>query len=126
MTLLNINKNITLAHVKQHLKIASEIIKSRSITLKINIIRNYQRNFEKSKSAMEYQKVHGKVIKICCSYNPSSKCYLLSLNEKYEIATYKRDNFLYKRTEIINTCRHRNKHKLANCDTIDSRQIYAV
>ena len=67
-----------------------------------------------------------KIIEICRSFNPSSKCCLLSLNEKYEIATFKRDNFLYKRTEIINSCRHRSKHKLANCDTIDSRQIYAI
>ena len=40
-------------------------------------------------------------------------------NEKYEIATYKGDNLLNKRTEIINTCRHRSKYKLANYDTID-------
>ena len=37
----DINKNITLAHVKQHLKIVSEIIKSRSTTLNIKMTRNY-------------------------------------------------------------------------------------
>ena len=52
-------KNATLAHVKQHLKIVSEIIKSRSIMLSIKIKRNYQKNFEKSKSAIEYQKSYG-------------------------------------------------------------------
>ena len=41
------------------------------------------------------------------------------LNDKYESATYKGDNFLSKRTEIINTCRKRSKYKLANCETID-------
>ena len=40
-------------------------------------------------------------------------------NEKYEIATYKEDNLLNKRTEIINTCKRRSKYKLANCETID-------
>ena len=43
---------------------------------------------------------------------------LLCLNEKYEIARYKGDNLLNLRTEIITTCRHRSKYKLANCDTI--------
>ena len=31
-----------------------------------------------------------------------------------EIATYKECKLLNKRTEIINTCRHRSKYKLAN------------
>ena len=61
MTSLDINKNVTLAHVKQHLKIVSGIIKSGSTTLNIKMIRNYQKNFGKSKSAMEYQKLHGKL-----------------------------------------------------------------
>ena len=33
------------------------------------------------------------------------------------MATYNGDNHLNKRTEIINTCRHRSKYKLANCKT---------
>ena len=64
-------------------------------------------------------KITRKIIRICRSYNPNSKRCLLCLNEKYEIATYKGDNLLNKRTEIINTCRHRSKYKLANYDTID-------
>ena len=43
---------------------------------------------------------------MCRSYNPNSKRCLLCLNEKYEIATYKGDNLLNKRTETINTCKH--------------------
>ena len=54
-------QNVTLAHVKQRLKIVSGIIKSRSITSNIKIIRNYQKNFGKSKSAMEHQKLQGKL-----------------------------------------------------------------
>ena len=61
MTSLDINKNVNLAHVKQHLKIVLGIIKSRSTTLNIKMIRNYQKNFGKSKSAMEHQKLHGKL-----------------------------------------------------------------
>ena len=53
------------------------------------------------------------------SYNPNSKCCLLCLNEKYENAIYKGDNLLNKKTEIINTSRHRSKYKLAKCETID-------
>ena len=48
-------QNVTLAHVNQHLKIISGIIKSRSTTLNIKMIWNYQKNFGKSKSAMEHQ-----------------------------------------------------------------------
>ena len=47
VTLLGINKNVTLAHVKQHLKIVLGIIKSRSTTLNIKMTWNYQNNFGK-------------------------------------------------------------------------------
>ena len=47
--------------VKRHLKIVSEIIKSCSTTLYIKMIRNYQKNLEKSKSAVEHQKLYGKL-----------------------------------------------------------------
>ena len=74
--------------------------------------RNYQKNLGKSEIAMEYQKLLGK---LC----PNSERCVLFLNEKYEIATYKGDNLLNKRTEITNTCRHRSYYKLANCETLD-------
>ena len=48
-------------------------------------------------------KVTWKIIRICRSYNPNSKRCLLCLNEKYEIATYKGDNLLNKRTQMIKT-----------------------
>ena len=47
-----------LAH---QLKIVSGIIKSGSTTLDIKMIQSYQKNFGKSKSAMEHQKLHGKL-----------------------------------------------------------------
>ena len=49
-------------------KVVLEIIKSCSTTLKLKMIRNYQNNFGKVKSAMEYQKLHGNIIRI---YHPS-------------------------------------------------------
>ena len=62
---MDINENVTLAHVKQHLNIVSGIIKSRLTTLNIKMIRNYQqkkkKKIGKSKSAMEHQKLHGKL-----------------------------------------------------------------
>ena len=64
-------------------------------------------------------KITYKIIRICPSYNPTSKRCTLCLNKKYEIAANKGDNLLNERTEIINTCRHRSKYKLANCGTID-------
>ena len=46
--------------------------------------------------------------------------YILCLNDKYEITTYKGDNFLNKRAEIIiNAYRHRGKYKLVNCEATD-------
>ena len=68
-------------------------------------------------------KITWKIISTYRSYNPSSKCYHLCLNEKYQIATYKLENVLNKRTEIINTCRHRSKCKLVNCETTQSDTI---
>ena len=58
---LDLNKNVTLTHVKQHLKIVSGIIKSHSTTLNIKATRNYQKIFGKSKSAVEHQKSHGRL-----------------------------------------------------------------
>ena len=85
----------------------------------------HKNDTELSKEFWEIKKRNGtpkitwKIIRICPSYNPNSKRCLLCLNEKYEIATFKGNNLLNKRTEIINTCRHRSKYKLANCETID-------
>ena len=58
MTLLDININVTLAQVKQHLKIILGIIKSCSTTLNKKNIQNHQKNFGKSKRPMEQQKSH--------------------------------------------------------------------
>ena len=51
----------------------------------MKMTRNYQKNFGKSKRAMEHQESHGRLSEDYRSDNPNSKC-LLCLNEKYEIA----------------------------------------
>ena len=71
-----------------------------------------QKNFGKSKTAVEHQKSHGRLSEYVV---PT----IQTVNKKYEIAKYKGDNLLNKRTEIINTCRHRSNYKLANYDAID-------
>ena len=82
------------------------------------MIRNYQKNFQKSKSKMEHQRLHGKLSEYVVLTTQTVGC-LLCLNEKCETATYKGENLLNKRTEKIDTCGHRSKNKIANCDTID-------
>ena len=57
----DINKNVTLAYVKQYLKIVSGIIKSGSAPLNMKMIRNYQKNVGKSKSTMKNKNLHGKL-----------------------------------------------------------------
>ena len=84
------------------------------------------KGFWEIKKRNETPKITWKIIRICCSCNPNGKRCFLCLNEKYEIATYKGDKLLNKRTEIINTCRHRSKYKHSNCETIDWRQIRAI
>ena len=49
------------------------------------------------------------------TYN-QKKC-ILCRNERYEITSYKAENSLNKSTEILGTCRHKNKYKLKNCDS---------
>ena len=53
------------------------------------------------------------------AYNVNTKRCLLCLNEKLQIAIYRGNNMLNKRTEIIRKCRHRNKYGLASCDSMD-------
>ena len=64
-------------------------------------------------------KVTWRIIKKCTPFNTTKrKCYLC-LNEKHEIASYKGDNILSKRSELINICRHQNKFTLLRHDSKD-------
>ena len=53
------------------------------------------------------------------AYNVNTKRCLLCLNEKLQIAIYRGNNMLNKRTEIISKGRHRNKYALASYDSMD-------
>ena len=59
------------------------------------------------------------VWKIIGQCNVNTKRCLLYLNEKLQIAIYRGNNTLNKRTEIISKCRHRNKYALAGYDNMD-------
>ena len=64
-------------------------------------------------------KVTWKLIRICAPFNKFKiKCYLC-LHEKLEIASYKGNNLLNKRSKHINTCRHHNKFILLQHDSKD-------
>ena len=64
-------------------------------------------------------KVTWSIVRECPPYSLSKrKCYLC-LNEKLEINSYKGNNLLNKRSELINKCRHLNKDTLLRHDTKD-------
>ena len=46
------------------------------------------------------------------AYNTSSKRCSLRLNKKLKIALHRNNNMLNRRTEILSTCRHKNKYSL--------------
>ena len=64
-------------------------------------------------------KVTWSIVRECPQYSLSKrKCYLC-LNKKLEINSYKGNNLLKKRSELINKCRHLNKHTLIRHDSKD-------
>ena len=94
VTLLDINKNIALVHAKQCiLKIVSGIIKSRSTMLNIKMIRSYQKNFGKSKSAKEHQKLHVKLSQYII-LTSQTVGVAFCLHEKFKTATHTGDKLL--------------------------------
>ena len=69
------------------------------------------KEFQEIKRCNGTPKITRKIMRVCRSYNPNSKRCFLCLNEKYEIAKYKGDNPLNKKTEII----HTDTEKLQTC-----------
>ena len=78
----------------------------------------------KMKSSGQTPVITWKIVRRCSPYNPNSKRCYLCLNEKMEIATYRGNNLLNKKTELISKCRHQNKYTLSKYDTKDWRQLY--
>ena len=68
------------------------------------MIRNYQKNFGKSKSAMQHQNSHGKLSEyaVLTIQTVITAFYVQMRNTKLQ-HTKETDNLLNKRTEIINT-----------------------
>ena len=88
-------------------------------------LEHYENNTELSKEYWTIKRNHfilkvtWKIIRKCAPFNTAKrKCYLC-LNEKLEIASYKGDNLLNKRSELINKCRHQNKFTLLRHDSKD-------
>ena len=85
----------------------------------------YESNTELSKEYWKIKnnnfnpKIKWRIVRKCPPYNLSKrKCYLC-LNEKLEIASYKGNNLLNKRSELVNKCRHQNKFTLLRYDSKD-------
>ena len=60
-----------------------------------------------------------RIIRKCLPHNYNSRKCDLCLNEKLEIALYKGENLLNKKTELISKCRHQNKFMLLRHDSKD-------
>ena len=63
------------------------------------------------------------IVRKCSSYKPNSKRCYLCLNEKLEIATYRENNLLNEKTELMAKCRRQNKYTLSKYDTKDWLQV---
>ena len=78
-------------------------------------LEHYENETELSKEYWAIKRNHftpivtWRIIRKCAPFNTTKrKCYLC-LNEKLEMASYKGDNLLNKRSELTNKCRHQNK-----------------
>ena len=69
------------------------------------------------KNSGHHPKVKWKIVKKYVPYRPQTKRCLLCLNEKLEIAAYKKQKLLNKRNEIVSKCQHQWKYALARFDT---------
>ena len=77
------------------------------------------KEFWKIKRRNSVPQIKWRILRKCSRFNRSSLRCNLCLNEKLEIALFKGNNILNKRTELISKCRHINKHTLLRHDTKD-------
>ena len=75
--------------------------------------------FRKFKASKEEPVLVWKILGQYQPYNVNTIPCLLCLNEKLQIAIYRRNNMLNKGTKIMSKCSHRNKYALASNDSID-------
>ena len=84
--------------------------------------RKYSKETELSKEIWRIKdrnadyEVRWRIKKLCSTYNSATKKCMLCLTEKKNILCYNGDNLLNKRSEIISTCRHRQKYSLGVYD----------
>ena len=64
-------------------------------------------------------KVTWRIISKCAPFNTTKGKYCLCLNENLEIASYKEENLLNKRSELTSKCRHQYKFTLLRHDSKD-------
>ena len=81
-------------------------------------LENYENDTELSKEYWTIKRKHFtpkvtlRIIRRCTAFNTTKrKCYLC-LNEKLEIASYKGDNLMNKKSELISKCRHTKTNSL--------------
>ena len=75
------------------------------------------KEFWKIKRRNSVPQIKWRILRKCSRFNRSSLRCNLCLNEKLEIALFKGNNILNRRTELISKCRHINKHTLLRHDT---------
>ena len=71
------------------------------------------------KNSGHHPKDKWEIVRNYVPYNPQTKRCLLCLNEKLENATYKEQNLLNKKNEIVSKCRHQLKYARVRYDTKD-------
>ena len=88
-------------------------------------LEHYENDTELSKEYWEIKrndftpKVTWRIIKKCAPFNTTKRKCHLCLNEKLEIASYKGDNLLNKRKELISKYRHQHKSTFLRHDSKD-------
>ena len=88
-------------------------------------LEHYENDTELSKEYWTIKRNHftpkatWRIITKCATFSTTKRKYYLCLNENLEIASYKGDNLLNKRSDLINKCRHQNKLTLLRYDSKD-------
>ena len=112
-------QKFVIALVKQHLSSDIRTIKKHSITSNTNHIQNCKGNIGIYQQTKLRTYIYWEILGTHKLYNQSSKRCLPYLNEKLAIVLHKDNNMLNKRSEVISTCRHRNKYMLTKYDSKD-------
>ena len=81
------------------------------------------KEFWKIKRRNSVPQIKWRILRKCSRFNRSSLRCSLCLNEKLEIALFKGNNILNRRTELTSKCRHINKNTLLRHDTKDSIRL---